>query len=358
MKKNKEKKIENQRQPGLDLIRCLALLFVLTFHSFLYNGYYHAGQVGLDMYLAGSFRWLSVSCIGLFLMLSGYLKSENTNIKSCYRALLSVILCYFLVAAITIPIRHFVFNEVHTFSAWLTMLFEFSAVKYGWYVEMYIGLVLIIPFINVALKHLSNKEMNYFAVAMLILTALSGATKWSVFPDYWRITYPITYYILGAIVRRCQPKVDTWLGLLGAVSVAAVLGGFTVLSTDGMLQDAVVWEFADIWIVLIVVCLFVALYRVKIHPIVSRVLKVMAGGCYGGYLLSHLLDAKVYSDLFPQFASPDKYFLMFICATIPIYIVCVLLGIVIQKLTNLMLPRKKNNNKQKISIKDAGLIKK
>ncbi len=333
------------RQSGLDLIRCLALLFVVTFHSFLYNGYYYAPQTGVLMWLAGSFRWLSVSCIGLFLMLTGYLKSENTSIRSCYRGLLSVGLGYLLAAFITIPIRHFEFGAVHTFSEWLTKLFDFSALYYGWYVEMYLGLVLIIPFINMALKQITEtKHLLCFAGAMLVLTALSGATPWVIFPDHWRVTYPITYYVLGAVVRRLQPKINPFLGIGLALTMSAVLGAFTVCSTDGQLKEALKWEFADIWIVFIVMCLFISLYRVNIPSVIGQALAIGSSGCYGGYLLSHLFDAWVY-NLYPQFKNPEKYIVMFICVTIPIYLASVLSGIILQTLTDLLLPKKKKKTK-------------
>ena len=45
-----------KREPALDLLRCTAFIFVVTFHSFLNNGYYFAPQVGISMWLAGSFR--------------------------------------------------------------------------------------------------------------------------------------------------------------------------------------------------------------------------------------------------------------------------------------------------------------
>ena len=45
-----------KREPGLDLLRCIAFLFVVTFHSFLNNGYYSEPQTGVAMWLAGSFR--------------------------------------------------------------------------------------------------------------------------------------------------------------------------------------------------------------------------------------------------------------------------------------------------------------
>ena len=281
-----------KREPGLDLLRCIALLFVVTFHSFLNNGYYSESQVGISMWLAGSFRWLSVSCIGLFLMLTGYLKSEKTDVKACYRGLVPVLLGYLLAAVISIPIRHFVFGDVQTFSAWLTRLFSFSAVYYGWYVEMYIGLVLLCPFVNIILRHLqSTKALLGFGMVMLVITALPGATPWVVFPDYWRSIYPLTYYILGAIVRRIQPKINPWLGIVGALIMSAILGAATVLSTEGKLSEALTWEFPDLWIAFIVVCLFAALYRVRIPSAFSRILAFGASGCYGGYLLSHLFDA-------------------------------------------------------------------
>ena len=147
-----------KREPALDLLRCTAFIFVVTFHSFLNNGYYFAPQVGISMWLAGSFRWLSVSCIGLYLMLTGYLKSHRTDAKACYRGLPPVLLGYLLAAMISIPIRHFVFEDVQSLRIWCERLFNFSAVSYGWYVEMYIGLVLLMPFVNMVLERLRDTK--------------------------------------------------------------------------------------------------------------------------------------------------------------------------------------------------------
>ena len=51
-----------ERKAGLDLLRCTALLLVVTFHSYLNNGYYYEAQTGVDMFLAGSARWLRTAC--------------------------------------------------------------------------------------------------------------------------------------------------------------------------------------------------------------------------------------------------------------------------------------------------------
>ncbi len=331
----------SKRQPGLDLIRCTALLFVVTFHSLLNNGYYSELQTGVAMWLAGSFRWLSVSCIGLFLMLTGYLKSDRTDFKRCYRGLVPVLLGYLLAAAISIPIRHFAFGEVQAPARWVSQLFSFRAVYYGWYVEMYVGLILLSPFVNMVLEHLQGtKQLLALVITMLTITALPGGTPLQLLPDHWRSLYPLTYYILGAAVKRLQPNIQPWLGVAAVLVMSLLLGGATVLSTDGTLSAAFTQEFGDIWIAIIVVCLFTALYRVELNGRTGRILAFGAGGCYGGYLLSHLLDAWCYK-LAPQWHAPAHYTALFGLITIPIFITSLLGGKLLQLVTNCLLPHGK-----------------
>ena len=78
------------RQPGIDLLRCLGLLFVTGVHSFLYNGYYYEPQTGILMWGANSFKWLFFTCNGLFMLLTGYLKCEKPLSKGYYRSLLPI----------------------------------------------------------------------------------------------------------------------------------------------------------------------------------------------------------------------------------------------------------------------------
>lgn len=330
-----------KRVSGLDLLRCLALFSVITFHSFLNNGYYGEAQMGLSMWLAGSGRWFSVCCIGLFLMLTGYLKCQRTDLKSCYRGLIPILLGYFLAAVISVPIRHFLLGDEQSLLTWLRRLFGFSAVYYGWYVEMYVGLTLLSPFVNLLLTRLDTTGKLFSLVTvMLILTALPGATPLALAPDYWRVMYPVTYYILGATVRRLQPRLHPALGILGAAVMAMLLGAATVCSTDGKLSEAFTQEFGDLWITIMVLFLFVGLYRVELHGIAGKVLSFAAGGCYGGYLLSHLLDAWCYK-LVAQWHQPEMYLRLFVCVTIPIFVISVLLGNALQRLSVLPLRTRK-----------------
>lgn len=320
-----------KRESGVDLLRVIALLFVVTFHFYLNNGYYYEAQKGASMLLAGSIRWLSTCCVGLFLMLTGYLKSNRLGIKDCYRTLAPVLIGYLVAAAISIPVRHFIFGDQQSLRIWLKRLFGFSAVYYGWYVGMYIGLTLLSPFLNLPLRQLGEKkQLLGFLAVLLLLTALPGVTPLNVAPDFWRRMYPLTYYVLGAVIRRLQPKVRPWLALLTAVLLAVALGGVTLCSTDGKLSEAFTQEFADLWITAIAVCTFLALYRLQLPLGWQKVFRFAAGGCYGGYLLSHLFDAWCYR-CFPQWQEPAQYPKLFFAVTVPIFLISLVAGKVLQR---------------------------
>lgn len=232
-----------------------------------------------------------------------------------------MLLGYLLAAFISIPIRHLAFGDVQSFSTWLTLLLGFRAIYYG-----------------------CTKELCGFALVMLVMTAFPGATPMVAFPGYWRFAYPLTYYILGALIRRIQPEINPWLGIAGAIMVSAFLGAATVQSTDGNLSEAFTWEFADLWITIITLFLFTALYRVKLPATFSHLLAFGAGGCYGGYLLSHLFDAWCYK-LVPHWKKPEKYALIFICITIPIFLTSILLGVLLERTVKSALLRRKGASK-------------
>jgi len=246
------------------------------------------------------------------------------------------LLGYFLAAAITIPIRHLVFDDIHSLWDWTQRLFNINALYYGWYVEMYLGLLLLIPFLNIALRHMSSKTLLILSSVMLVLTALPGAVHWLPIPDYWRKLYPFTYYILGAAVRRLRPMLPPLAGIGIALLIASILGGATVLSTDENLATACTWEFPDLPIALIAIFLFISLYHVKPPKIARMILVWGASGCYGGYMLSHLLDARCYA-LILAWHTPKYYLLLFSTVTLSIFVSSLLGGWLLQKLTDTIL---------------------
>lgn len=326
------------RESGIDLFRCLGLLFVTGLHAFLYNGFYSEIQAGPAMWAANSFRWLFSGCNGMFMLLTGYLKSAKPLNRSYFRGLLSVLTGYFLTWAISAPIRFFLLDEQDPLPVWINRLFLFDS--YGWYIEMYIGLILISPMVNLALDQLSGKQLLYPAIVMPVLTALPWLTPLHLLPDYWTSLYPLTYYVLGAVIRRLDLHLPCRIGLIGALVTAALMGTLSLISahgqtfTDGFIQGGNGGFLTTIMVTL----LFLGVYRLPVGPKLQGLLKWLSGGVFEGYLLSRLLDVWIY-DLVPQWHDPRYYPLIFICVTIPVFLLSAVAGKAVHTLTAMLLRR-------------------
>lgn len=311
-----------KRQSGIDLVRITGLFFVVGVHQFLYNRFYYEPQVGLWMWSADVWRWLFFCCNGIFMMLSGYLRCKKTDIRDCYRGLIPVLVGYVLCCAIIFPVQYLL-GEHLSYGDWMFRLLNFG--NYAWYVEMYIGLVLFSPVINLGLKQMDNKTLGRFANIMVFVASAHYLTALDVIPDYWSALYPVTYYILGAAIRRLQPKVKTWQGLGMALLISMGLAVSSILTTNEGFSKGFTQGYGGIWTMLTAACVFLGLYRVKVGQGCAKVLAWLSGGVFEGYLLSKIFDLWTY-PLVKQWHTPEKFWLVFLVITVPTFICSLLLG--------------------------------
>jgi surface polysaccharide O-acyltransferase-like enzyme len=227
---------------------------------------------------------------------------------------------------------------------WLTRFVTFG--NYAWYVEMYIGLFLLSPFLNIILEKLeTGKQYLWLLGTMLFMTALPSVTTINLIPDYWTALYPFTMYVIGAGIRRFRPKVPVWLAALGVVATVCLLGLISLLSTDKKFSDGFTQGYGGFWVTLTGTLVFLSLYRLELKGKAADLVKWMAGGCFEGFLLSRLFDVWAYSAMPASWRKPDKYWLLFLAVTVPIFIASILLGKlthwVSEWLMNRLMPKKK-----------------
>ncbi len=313
-----------KREPGLDLIRVVGVLFVVSVHQFLYNGFYYQTQTGFWMWTADIFRWLFFCCNGIFMMLTGYLKSQKPFEKGYYKGLVPILIGYFLCCVIIFPLQHLLLTEKLPFSEWMDKLIGFG--NYAWYVEMYLGLILFSPIINLGLGQIKDgKKLCTMAGILFILTALPSLTPLNLAPDYWTSLYPVTYYVLGAVIRRCQPKVKPWQGIGAALAICMALAGISILTADKGFSSGYTQGYGGFWPTLITLAVFLGLYRVQPGKKVSKALAWLSEGCYEGFMLSLIPDLWAYGFV-RQWHNPKQWLLVYVCVTIPIFIVSLLAG--------------------------------
>ncbi len=319
-----------KRQSGIDLIRITGLFFVVGVHQFLYNRFYYEPQVGIWMWSADVWRWLFFCCNGIFMMLSGYLRCGKTELHDCYRGLIPVLVGYTLCCAIIFPVQAML-GEKLSLIEWITRFVTFG--NYAWYVEMYIGLILFSPVINLGLKQMDDKTLGRFATIMVFVSSVYNATILDIVPNYWSGLYPVTYYILGAAIRRLQPKVKPWQGLGMALLISMGLAAASIISTDEGFSKGFTQGYGGIWTMLTAAGIFLGLYRVQVGQGMGKALAWLSGGVFEGYLLSKIFDIWTY-PLVKQWHTPDKLWLVFLVVTVPTFICTLLLGKLVSSAAN------------------------
>lgn len=311
-----------KRESGIDLVRITGMFFVLGVHQFLYNGFYYEPQQGVLIWAADVFRWLFYCCNGIFMMLSGYLRSNKTDFRDCYRGLVPILIGYGLTCLVVYPAMDLSGEKLSLFG-WLSKFITFG--NYAWYLEMYLGLTLFSPVINLGLKQMSDRNLTIFALIMIFVTSAHSMTALDVIPDYWSALYPATYYVLGAAIRRLKPCVKPWQGMGAALLVCMGLALVSIVSTEEGFSKGFTQGYGGIWTMLTAACVFLGLYRVRVGERMGRVLAWLSGGVFEGFLLSKAFDLWTY-PLVRQWHHPENYLLVFVTVTLPSFICCLLLG--------------------------------
>ena len=164
--------------------------------------------------------------IPLFLMLSGYLLCHKTASVSYYLRLIRTLFIYVCASLLVAVYRIFIAKDGLTFAGAFLGIFSFSTLSYAWYIEMYLGLYLMIPFLNILYNGLNGqKQKQWLILTFLLLTAAPSmvniyrfdSLEWwllpsidnnyqPLIPDWWTGLYPLTYYFIGCYLREYPIK--------------------------------------------------------------------------------------------------------------------------------------------------------
>lgn len=217
-----------KRSLNLDVIRSIAVLSVLSIHFFLFTDFYSTPLSGKTMYIAMLLRTCFMICVPLFLILSGYLMNKKTISIEYFKGISKVLSIYVLACIPILLFRIFYLHEALSIGAIVRSVLAFDI--YAWYIEMYIGLYLIIPFVNILYNNLEDKKQKTLWVAMLIILSaipsLSFVFGFNI-PDFWTNIYPLTYYFIGVYLREFSEDIKLSASKLFAIFLLIIFIGGT-----------------------------------------------------------------------------------------------------------------------------------
>lgn len=326
-----------KRDISLDVIRCVALFSVISVHFMLNNGYYQTEMIGSRMFIMSVMRAVFSVCVPLFIVLTGYLQCYKTVEKKYYIGIKETIIIYILASVACIIYKNFILKQEISFGNGVLSILNFSAANYSWYVEMYIGLFLLIPFLNLIYQGLDTKRKKQLLILTIgILTALPCVVNIFTFqeettgfdkliPSWWQNIYPLLYYFIGCYIREYQVKINRLLNILLFVFVSVATGAFIYYVNYG---KTFVWGPWQRWeslpFVILTVLLFIFLKNLpfqSLPSLIQRGITRVASLCFGGYLVSYIFDNIFYRVLNEKIlTAPERLEYYFVI--VPVIFVC------------------------------------
>lgn len=322
--------IKVKRESGLDLLRTFAIFFVVGVHFFLQSNFYKVPISGLNMMLQVALRSLFMICVPLFLMLTGYLQIQKKPEVKYFKKIMPILAVYLFYSILSIFIRDFYLNEHKSIIKWISEILVFNADKYSWYINMYIGLFLITPFLNMIHKNLNNaKNYKLFLLVLVILTGLPIFVKalshhWTYFKylslsDWWITVYPITYYFLGSYIREYKPKFDKRIASFVLIMIILFQTIINTTFSRGKLFLDGIGEYGSLIIMIEAVLFFLIFYDIKINNNrMSRILGTISILSLDIYMCSYVSDKLIYTYFMKNLYKSQQqilYYFIFIVMT-------------------------------------------
>ena len=294
-------------QLGPDLIRITALVLVLLTHGIAITESYEYSGLSLRWCVTMLFMYLSHACVPLFLLLTGYLCGKRKLSWSYYGGLFRVLLSYLLISVIILGVAR-LRDPGLKLTTILYNILSFNG-RYTWYVEMYIGLFLLIPFLNLLYDHLDRTGLRVLMATLVFGTLLPntfasfGTERVSaqIIPDYFNLCYPITYYYIGRWIKEREECLSLRSGL--ALFLAGLListGTCYIFSyLTGTYRGNMLNTFACVTSAATGMGIFILLLHVKSckNHVLQRIIRGVAGIGFEAYLFSNLTDTYLYAYL-------------------------------------------------------------
>ena len=331
--------LQKERNAGIELLRILAILMVISLHRAGHNTLYAAPQFSLSYYVLWFIQTASYKAVDIFFLISGFfgvtqrLKLAKL-LKMEFKVVIYILVFYLLAVGVGyVPFRGR--GVLFAFFPWLRGQY--------WYYTAYFSLMLLAPWLNKLVQQMSQKQ---YLLLLLLFFGASAIPLGDAFftEDGYSVIWAVGLYLLGGYIRLYGTKLPkvrnclllsflcTAFSFLWFVAVGGItqrLFGKEILSTHFLVYTRVP-------IVLGAVFALMGFSRINIRGKAARIINSISGCTFGVYLIhsSLFMDTLFWVKLFPGEPVADKpwYWLYVIGTVLLMYVICLAIEWVRNKL--------------------------
>ncbi len=320
------------RHYGIDLLRIVAMFMVCVLHVNLLSGSLgrvHSEDMSFQLGVLGS-ESVCIMGINLFALITGYVSVLGTWRFSRYIRLWMQVAFYTVgIFVVRELLGQYGVLELQQISlkGWFKMFSPIPFANVYWYFTAYTPLFLLIPFLNVAIKACSKKQLG---ITTLLICAIAGIA--SIYYHNNNVISLIVLYIVGAYFRLYAPSISNCrlllLGLLGVVMTFVYCKvrslGFVLYVTPSNMLAAI--------------AVFLLLERLTIrNTIATRLISTLAPFSFGVYLIHvHPFTWGMIGRLLPRlFEQLNNSWWLYVVCPVALYLACSLIDFIRALLFNL-----------------------
>lgn len=332
-------KSKKQFHPQINVVKAVASISVTAVH---FRNRIETGipevQITNKITLFFSANYaLFIFAVPLFLLATGFLSIHKTNDFKHFFNIIKVYFLYIFLALISYGMM--IFTNSWDFIGWKEMIvnaMSFSLIS-GWYIELYIGLALFIPFLNLLINKLTKKEFQSLILTLLVAVSIPAFINKSpdfpnvYLPNYWQSIYPIIYYFIGAYIRLYYEEIkisNRWLFFMYSTSVLFIVQ--LLYRNASPYTKSFEGYYASIINVVLATSFFLLLFR-KVHNS-HFVFNTISKYTLSTYIMAYPVDKFLYPRFIQLFSSNRTLLLASPIIVIISFITTLISGIILYKI--------------------------
>lgn len=324
-----------KRKVGLDILRILSMLMVITQHYVGKGGVLEAKSFSFTWYFGNFLNIICYPCVLLFVLITGYFISYEKNIlvEKKIIKIWKIVFFYSIGISLMMLLFKFQISKTEILKSFFPILFR----RWG-FVNNYIFLIILSPAINIYLKNATEYNIK---ITILILTIIQCIIPYISMKDTFNTSYGnsivwfIYLYIVAYFIRKnkIQNKFSkTKWGLIAILCVcisylAKILIAIITLKIFGIVKysGAFVGE-TPIINVILAICIFCIFLKITIEKNLLKIIFSNLGATAFSVYLVHehpLLRYYLWEKLGVKFISnlsPCYQILHWLLCIISIYV--------------------------------------
>lgn len=323
------------RNASLDLLRILSMLLIILMHSIDHTGVLEASEdAGIGMFFLVRFLYMltqiSVNC---YVMLSGYfLVRSRFRLKKLVEIWMELVFYSFVIKLIFMLTGQIAFSPISLLSCFFPILTG----RY-WFITIYVGLYLLSPFLNIAVRAMDRRTHGLLILCLCLLFSAWN----SIYPSIagmnsgggWGLAWFVVLYLTAAWFslysapqgKSCG-KLMLWLGITFLVTALFCIPGREIRLVR--MVSGTWYHYNSLPVYLSTILVFSAFLNLEIQKKFERCITWIAPATLGVYLIhAHAnLSPWIWQVLdLPAKMDSLLFFLLLPGCVLLIFVVCVLL---------------------------------